>query len=154
MHTFVDLGLNCFQFYSANEMSMNSEFWTLHHNHSYCHKKKFLPESRCWILPMGLVLRKEKKKSKIRRQLLNHLMNLAGGWKGRGTGWKCHHLLSAPRGNLLYSAAANMPWPILVCYLPFLLRDMPGTAGELLMDKQKEALILQDGKRYNWFQKS
>lgn len=114
-------------------------------NHSYCLEKRFCLKVGAELYPWDQSWR-ERKKSKIRRQLLNHLMKLAGGWEGRGTDASVTTLLlSAPTGNLVYLAGADMPWPTLVCYLPFLLSNLPGTAGGLLREKQKEAVVLQDG---------
>lgn len=86
---------------------------------------------------MVSVLNREQKEQD-QKAVLNHLMKLAGGQEGRGTDESdTTLLLSTPTGNLVYLAAADMPWPTLVCYLPFFLSNLPGTAEELLRENRK-----------------
>lgn len=126
-------------------MRSYSEFWTLYHNYSYFHKKNFClklgAEFYQWDQPW-----RERKKSKIWRQQLNHLMKLARGCEGRGTGWKCQHFvtLSTHRKSTVFGCSKYaLAHPGFLP--PFLLRNLPGTAGELLRENQKVAVVLQDG---------
>jgi len=65
-------------------MNRSSLFWSLYHRRNYSHRKCFCLKAHTELYLWDKFWR-ERKESKIKTYLFNHLMWLAEGWEGRGT---------------------------------------------------------------------